>query len=367
VCGRIVRVENRTTILVVQHPRERLHPIGTARFAGLGLSNVRVEVAWNADVREDAAPAWLPQGAALLYPSPAARDLRELGADERPRHLVVIDGTWNTARTLYRDKAWLRALPQVRFTPAAPSRYRIRREPAADFVSTIEAIIEALRVLEPETPGLDGLLGAFDGMIDDQLVFIQRGNAEPRSRERRPREWRRTPKALVEDFERLVIAYSESARPHPRGPRSLVHWAAVALASGESFERLVLPPSGAPSGAHLAHMQLTEADLGDAIDLSTFRHDWAEFLGNCGRYPLVAAWNQSTLDLLLAEAGGAPSRVSLKSAYRNAHGGGTGSLEEVMAREGLSHEPPRFRGRAGVRLACAVAVARHLNAVAHRR
>ena len=38
VCGNIPRVDNRTSILVLQHPRERLHPIGTARFVRLGLA-----------------------------------------------------------------------------------------------------------------------------------------------------------------------------------------------------------------------------------------------------------------------------------------------------------------------------------------
>lgn len=42
ICSTVTRVANRTGILILQHPRERLHAIGTVRFARLGLSHVRV-------------------------------------------------------------------------------------------------------------------------------------------------------------------------------------------------------------------------------------------------------------------------------------------------------------------------------------
>lgn len=368
VCSRIPRVDNQTSVLVVQHPRERLHSIGTARFAALGLTNARVEIAWNAGIAEEAAPGWLPEGAALLYPGPGARELKDLKEHERPRHLVVIDGTWHTARTLYRDKGWLRRLPQVSLTPAAPSRYRIRREPDAHCVSTIEAIVEALRVLEPETLGLDALIGAFDGMIDDQLAFIARGSALPRTKDRRPEPWRAVPRALVEDFDRLVVTYGESSRKDPRGTRELVQWTAVSLATGRTFERLLRPSFGLPTSGHLCHMELTEADFDGAVDPGCFTEEWRQFLDREPGVPVVSAWNQTTLDVLASVIGGRASRVSLKSAYRNRRGGGCGSLDDVITDERLVAaavplpSPVPFRGRAALRVARAIAVAQLLNA-----
>jgi DTW domain-containing protein YfiP len=362
VCRTIRRVDNRTGVVIVQHPRERLHPIGTARFARLGLSRARVEVAWNAADREETAPAWLPPGAALLYPGADARDLRTLPPNERPQHLVVIDGTWHTARTLFRDKRWLQSLPRVRLSPDAPSRYRIRREPTRDALSTIEAVVLALGILEPETPGLSDLLGAFDAMIDAQLAYVRDRPGAPRERERRPFTHRRLPRALVEDFDRLVVVYVESARPDPRGARALTQLAAVSLSSGETFERLSIPSFGPPSAVHLAHMSLSAGDFDGAIDPSQFRRDVAEFLSRQDD-PLLAAWNQSSLDLLAKELRASASRVSLKSAYRNLRGGGSGSLDEVVASEGLNPDPLAFRGRAAIRAARAVAIARHLNAL----
>lgn len=356
-------MDNRTTVLVLQHPRERLHSLGTARFVRLGLANAHVEVAYDAGVRDGERPPWVPDGAALLYPAPGAKDLAELTPDERPRHLVVIDGTWHTARTLYRDKTWLHALPHVRLNPASPSRYRIRREPSLDYVSTLEAIVEALRLLEPDTAGLEALLAAFDRMIDVQIEFIRAGESRPRAMDRRPKAWRKLPRALVEDFGRLVVAYAESSRADPRSPRELVQWTAVELATGRTFERLVRPRFGLPKAVHLAHMELTERAFDDAVDMPTFCRDWESFVGNLNSI-LIAAWNQSSLDLL-ADATGAPaSRASLKSAHRNVHGGGIGSLDDALARAGLDPAPHTFHGRAAKRNARAVAMARYLNSLA---
>jgi hypothetical protein len=330
-------------------------------LASLGLSQVRVEIAWNAGLRETQAPAWLPPGAALLYPGPNARDLHQLTPSERPAHLVVIDGTWHTAHTLYREKTWLQQLPHYQFSPATPSRYRLRREPHRDFVSTIEAIVEALRVLEPETLGLDHLLQAFDSMIDAQLAHVERRAGVPRNRKRRPLAERKMPHVLVNAFERLVVVYAETLRAHDDVPRELLQVTAVALATGAEFERLILPQSGPPSGMFLTYMRLQESDFSSASTLSDFRAAWSEFLGACGSSPLLAAWNQSTLDILAAATGDNASRVSFKSAYRGLHGTSARGLDEVIAKEGLLPTPLPFKGRAAQRLANAIAVGRSLH------
>jgi DTW domain-containing protein YfiP len=355
-------VQNKTSVLVLQHPRERLHALGTARFARLGLTNAHVEIAYDAGVRDGARPPWIPDGAALLYPAPGARDLSELRPEERPKHLVVIDGTWHTARTLYRDKTWLHELPHVRLNPAAPSRYRIRKEPSTDYVSTLEAIVEALRLIEPETEGFDALIAAFDRMIDVQVEYIRRGESRPRGTERRPKAWRKLPRALVEDFERLVVTYAESSRSDPRGPRELVQWTAIELSTGATFERLIRPTFGLPSPLHLAHMELSQADFADALPLETFCRDWEGFIGNTNS-AIIAAWNQSSLDLLARATGAPASRASLKSAHRNVYGGGSGSLEDALTEAGVDPAPHTFRGRAAKRNARAVAMARCLHAL----
>lgn len=170
ICATIEPVENQTGITILQHPRERLHAVGTSRIARLGLAKVRVE--WCTQWADGSAiRARLPEHAALLYPAEGARELSTLPIEERPHHLVVIDGTWFHAKKIYDAHRWLRGLPRVSLTPNAPSRYRIRREPQARCMATIEAIVAALRIIEPQTVGLDGLLRCFTRMVDRQATF----------------------------------------------------------------------------------------------------------------------------------------------------------------------------------------------------
>jgi DTW domain-containing protein YfiP len=85
---------------------------------------------------------------------------------------VILDGTWFHAKKIYDAQPWLHALPHVSLTPDEPSRYRsVRREPRPDYVATLEAIVHALRILEPQTRGLDGLLSSFSAMIDQHAAY----------------------------------------------------------------------------------------------------------------------------------------------------------------------------------------------------
>jgi len=148
-------------------------PVGTARLAHLCLPDSELHVGVDFDdnpqvqaalAGEDGRPAY------LLFPGPNAIDIAEVPVD-RPITLVVVDGTWWLARKLTRRNAGLGALPQVRFTPPAPSRYRIRKEPAAHCVATVEALAHVLGVLERDPERFAGLLKPFEAMIDRQLHF----------------------------------------------------------------------------------------------------------------------------------------------------------------------------------------------------
>jgi len=46
------------------------------------------------------------------------------------------------------SEALVTQLSHYRLAPAQPGRYRIRREPQLDYLSTIEAIVAALRILD---------------------------------------------------------------------------------------------------------------------------------------------------------------------------------------------------------------------------
>jgi hypothetical protein len=169
ICASIERVANQTGIIILQHPRERFHAIGTARIARLALAKVRIEpcAPWAAGATIGVHP---PQ-TALLYPAGGARELAALPAEEQPHHLLILDGTWFHAKKIYDAHPWLHELPHVRLTPSERSGYRIRPEPKPHYVATVEAIVYALRIIEPQTRGLDGLLRSFAAMIDRQAEY----------------------------------------------------------------------------------------------------------------------------------------------------------------------------------------------------
>ena len=360
VCGYVERVSNRTELYLLQHPRERFHPLGTARLVELGLERATI-VPSDSPTAEP--PAATLRAAALLFPAPGVPLLGSLAPADRPETLVVIDGTWSQARTVYRDCPWLHALPRFRLEPPAPSRYRLRREPRAECLSTIEAIVGALRVLEPETMGLEGLLTAFERMVDDQLGMI----AQHRAGSRQPaalRTVRGIPALVAREPERLVVVAGEAAPRPPASrvatPRLAAHCAAVRVVDGSFFEGFVrLPEDRFPRPRHLEHMGLRADQLRDGVDVDTLRSAWAQFVASDD---VVVSWNSGVLALLRDTLGSLPASLHLKSAFRSAEKHSGGSLEEVVAGLGLVPQPCGVEGRAGRTIAATLALLRHVGA-----
>ncbi len=369
-CSRVPRVENRTAVLVLQHPRERFHPFGTARLAEQALSRVDVQV-WSHPVGSGGtgpapvARLRLPAGAALLYPDPAVPELSRLPCSAQPAGLVLLDGTWHHARRMLRDTPALQVLPRVRLQPAAPGRYRIRREPGPACLSTIEALVQALEILEPQTSGLKELLRVFDSMVEDQLDLSRRRRRATRWRQRRPRP-RAIPGPLRGAADRLVVVYGESTGPRERSRapdrRQLLRWLAVRPATGAKFEQVVRPDHGTPDDRQLARVGLTREALDRGCGLGEFRRRWERF---CCPDDVLLAWNQSSLDVL-RRAGVAAEMILLKAVYCNLTQDRCGTLDQVCAASDLVPVAPSFSGRGGQRLAQAVAVCDYLRRLADR-
>lgn len=301
----------------------------------------------------------LPPNTGLLYPGPNAIDLAALTPGQAPSHLVVIDGTWHQAHTLYRDMKWLHALPHYVLSPDAPSRYRIRAEPREDYVSTLEAVLLALLLLEPELRGVEKLLTAFDRMIDQQIECQNTSTLKRFKNERRSAEHQKKPRALAEQFANLVVLYSETV-PTTQSRRELVYVCAHRLRDDSVFEQFI-QPTGRPileqPFAHLcAHRQHGHAHL--TIEASHLAPLWERF---ARAEDVFAAWNPHTLRILPPHHRTPQGRaVPLKAAY-GAVRQGQGSLEQIIELEGLDVRPGPLPGRAGQRLGNARALAEYLH------
>jgi len=169
-CALIPSIVCETRLLIVQHPSEQGHALNTARLLALGLPRAELLVAesladhpqWIAVLQD---PAWRTE---LLFPGPDVPLLSVQRQDARPRRLVLLDGTWRKARKLMHLNPLLQALPRVSLPDSLRSRYRLRKVPQPGALSSIEAGVEALRILEPALP-VDQLLAPFDALIEAQI------------------------------------------------------------------------------------------------------------------------------------------------------------------------------------------------------
>lgn len=169
-CALIPSLDSRTRVLLLQHPSEVNHALNTARLAALGLVNAQLVVG---EVFEDLQTLLNPPGyqARLLFPAEDAQPLQAYSPSDQPLLLVVPDGTWRKARKLLHLNPLLAALPRVTLAAGAVSRYRLRKAPGPGALSTVEAIVQALQVLE--APGsFEPLLRPFEALIEGQIAAM---------------------------------------------------------------------------------------------------------------------------------------------------------------------------------------------------
>jgi DTW domain-containing protein YfiP len=353
-CDTIPSIDNRTNILILQHVKERFHAFNTARIVKRALRNLTLLVDQTAKLAEYELP--LAERTGVLYPGPSSQLLSDVPPGERPEQLIILDGTWHHAKTLMREIPRIQRLPRFRLDPPAPGNYRIRKEPTEFALSTVEATVQALQALEPDCEGLDQLLRAFDRMVDSQLQHPLQS-----ARLRVPkRPWRRPlniPSVLIRELGNVVVAYGESSygvRGETRGHRRPIYWVAQRLLSGESFEAAIESPTSL-SAEFLSLLELTENDFDEAMSVDGFRRAWRNFVRPTDT---LVVYNHNTARLLeRVEAGFTPS-LALKSSNvkRDCR-----NLDEVLASRELLPPGVSQKGRAGKRLANAVAFAHYLS------
>jgi len=352
-CAALPRLETRTRVVILQHPRERDMPIGTARMASLALpgATLRVGMQWTEDALADvlAGPP-----AILLYPGRGARDiLREPPAG--PVTLICVDGTWSQARGVVNRSPVLQALPRYAFVAPEPSHYRIRKEPDDKFVSTIEALMHVLGVLEGDPERVRALLDPFHAMVDAQLAA--QASAPRRTSYRLPRQEgaprQRSvllPAELAERWSDVVCVTAEAnAWPKHARPDELVQVALHRPATGETLSAIAAP-AGELAPSTTFHTELDEATLRAGSSR-------ADVLASVERWlrptDLVCAWGHYAVELIDTVA--ALDRLDVRRAAQRKEQRKVGSLEDY-GRELELAPAPLAPGRAGRRLALIAAL-----------
>jgi len=355
---------------VLQHPRERDMPIGTARMATLCLPNAELHegVRWDGAAldRVLADPSREP---VLLYPGEGAIDVMK----EPPRGpvtLVVVDGTWWQAKKIVRENPRLGALPRYAFTPPQPSEYRIRKEPTDECVSTIEALVHVLGALEGDAARFDALLRPFRAMIDSQIACeraLHGAGARHMHKRSWPRRSRVHPLLRAPGAEIVCVAGEANAWPYCGREAGgvyedeLVHWVARRLSTGETFDQVVAPTRPlAPRTT--SYVELTEERLVSGATPSALLEGWRGFIRDTD---VLCFWGHYAAGLFLESGGVLPElRVDLRAAARDYVRARVGTLEEHIAGLGLEVEAAGGEGRARRRLAQVSALAARFAAIA---
>ncbi|MBC7743025.1 MAG: DTW domain-containing protein [Bdellovibrionaceae bacterium] len=176
--------------VILIHPIEYNRRIATGRMSHLVLEGSHLikgqDYSANAQVNNLLSD---PNNHALiLYPGRLSTNVTAMGNEEKmllfPKDkkitFFVIDGTWATARKMIRQSQNLQSIPRICFSPSSPSNFRVRKQPAAHCVSTIEAIHETIELVgdacgfQTVTRQHDRLLYAFDFMVERQLEFVKK-------------------------------------------------------------------------------------------------------------------------------------------------------------------------------------------------
>jgi DTW domain-containing protein len=168
-------VDNVWPVRILQDRRESKHAMGTARIAKLSLRSCELTVL-DADKPElgatrEAISQCLNSAAGqpvLIYPGVDALPLQQL--TEGPvRPLIFLDASWRRSRLILHTCPALASLPRYGLTTNMQSRYRIRKAPESGALSTLEAIVMALGILDGGTERFDPLLKVMDWMVDQQI------------------------------------------------------------------------------------------------------------------------------------------------------------------------------------------------------
>ena len=178
-------IENRLFLLVLQHPQEKREAIATAAAscAALRLAALVVGLSWPNLTRALGRPAD-PKRWAVLYLGSARpagfgleREVIALDRQGKPaadqdaavrglEGVVLLDGSWSEAKSLWWRNPWLLKLRRLVLNPRRPSRFgRVRREPRREALSTLEAAALVLKNLDGGPEVEAALLDRLDRLI----------------------------------------------------------------------------------------------------------------------------------------------------------------------------------------------------------
>lgn len=214
VCQWVTPVSTKTSLVILQHPQEPGVDIGTVPIVKSLFPNsiVKTGLSWpnlsKVLGREAIAQRWgvLYLGSVHVDNLPKDRELFVVDKKGEPLQnqaealkglegIILLDGTWSQAKTLWWRNAWLLKLKRLVLRPTCKPIYdKIRREPRRGCLSTLETAGEVLRILELNEAIREGVQKPLEELVSRLASNKPRG-AGPGPRSLRYRSRRKQGKA----------------------------------------------------------------------------------------------------------------------------------------------------------------------------
>jgi DTW domain-containing protein YfiP len=173
---------NGITVIILQHPDEKMKAIGTAKLVVLGLikSKILTTIELNEAELRHTLTEFTCLEPLLIYPQSLSNAVSHYVYDfEKERFtslplqksfdsIILLDGTWRNTRELLHRNPWLKNLPTLNLANLVKSNYRIRQAKKTGALATIEAVSYVLALLDNNFQP-EKLLKPFEKMIEFQI------------------------------------------------------------------------------------------------------------------------------------------------------------------------------------------------------
>ncbi|KAG8181652.1 hypothetical protein JTE90_017010 [Oedothorax gibbosus] len=166
-----------STIVILQHPGEEKRCLRTAPMLEYSLPKANFLLLkgrrFSSSNNERLKHIFASPNTLLCYPGPRAVSLETLPIAKETGdgyNIIILDGTWPQAKSLYANCAELKKVKQVQINSKMASEYVIRTQPTETALSTVETAAEALSILEGNPTLKEVLLQPLKALCGFQLA-----------------------------------------------------------------------------------------------------------------------------------------------------------------------------------------------------
>ncbi|EQC43937.1 DTW domain protein [Bacteriovorax sp. Seq25_V] len=162
-------------VLIIRHVKEREHPFNTALMAKLQINNLILLDSDNPHFKSiiiDFIEKYKP---ILIFKNNHSKEIEELEKN-RKQNLILLDGTWDKARSLLLgNQELLGSLPTYHFSEGDTPKtiYKsVRKACAEEALSTLEALVYSLEYLNGES--YESLLAPLSKVVEEQKKWASK-------------------------------------------------------------------------------------------------------------------------------------------------------------------------------------------------